>query len=186
MNHQESQEQRACVAWFRLQYPHLANLLTHPANEGNGNRVSGAIHKAEGTTPGVPDLLLFLPAIFKDRDESVNVFKESGAEVFIGTSFFEIDHIKTYSTTMGLGIELKREKGRLSEAQQSFQRLFTAATYTYAVSRSFEQFQKLIQIYIAHVPDCVMANIARTASAINVEQLQRDRQQLQKILSKKE
>ncbi len=62
MNHEESKLQQACVAWFRTQYRQYASLLTHPANEGNGNRVSGAIHKAEGTLPGVPDLILFVPS----------------------------------------------------------------------------------------------------------------------------
>lgn len=62
MNHEESKLQQQCVAWFRAQHRQYASLLTHPANEGNGNRVTGAIHKAEGTVPGVPDLILFLPA----------------------------------------------------------------------------------------------------------------------------
>lgn len=184
MNHQESQLQQTCVAWFRLQYPHLANLLTHPANEGNGNRVSGAIHKAEGTTPGVPDLLLFLPAIFKDSYDIAETFDKA---VSTNIGFITDDPIKSSNPiTMGLGIELKTEKGRMSESQQTFQRFFVAACYTYSVVRSFEQFQKLIKEYIAHTPDLILAKIARTASAINVEQLQRDRQQLQKILSKKE
>ncbi len=64
MNHEESRLQQQCVAWFRAQHRQYASLLTHPANEGNGNRVSGAIHKAEGTMAGVPDLLLFVPAEF--------------------------------------------------------------------------------------------------------------------------
>lgn len=62
MNHEESKLQKSCVAWFRAQYRQYASLLTHPTNEGNGNRISGAIHKGEGTIPGVTDLLLFLPS----------------------------------------------------------------------------------------------------------------------------
>lgn len=63
MNHEESKLQQQCVAWFRAQYRQYAHLLTHPINEGGANtRVSGAIHKGEGTQPGVPDLLLFLPS----------------------------------------------------------------------------------------------------------------------------
>lgn len=66
MNHEESRLQQQCVAWFRAQYPQYAMLLTHPINEGYKNtRVSGAIHKAEGTVAGVSDLLLFLPAVFE-------------------------------------------------------------------------------------------------------------------------
>lgn len=63
MNHEESKLQQQCVAWFRAQHRQYASLLTHPINEGGANtRVSGAIHKGEGTVPGVPDLLLFLPS----------------------------------------------------------------------------------------------------------------------------
>lgn len=63
MNHQESKLQQQCVAWFRAQHTEYASLLTHPINEGGANtRVSGAIHRGEGTVPGVPDLLLFVPA----------------------------------------------------------------------------------------------------------------------------
>lgn len=49
------------MRWFRAQYPHLATLLFHPKNEGHGNRIAGAIAKAEGVVPGVPDLILTLP-----------------------------------------------------------------------------------------------------------------------------
>ena len=63
MNHEESKLQQQCVAWFRAQHREYASLLTHPINEGGANtRISGAIHKGEGTVPGVPDLLLFVPA----------------------------------------------------------------------------------------------------------------------------
>lgn len=63
MNHEESKLQQQCVAWFRAQYRQYASLLTHPINEGGANtRISGAIHKGEGTIPGVPDLLLFVPS----------------------------------------------------------------------------------------------------------------------------
>ena len=62
MRHTESHIQRTCVHWFRYQYPHLALLLFHPKNEGHGSRVAGAIAKAEGVVPGVPDLILALPS----------------------------------------------------------------------------------------------------------------------------
>ena len=49
------------MRWFRYQYPHLATLLFHPKNEGHGDRIAGAIAKAEGVVPGVPDLILAIP-----------------------------------------------------------------------------------------------------------------------------
>ena len=59
--YEESRLQQQCVSWFRAQYPEYAMLLTHPINEGNrGTRTQGAIHKAEGTVAGVPDLLFFI------------------------------------------------------------------------------------------------------------------------------
>lgn len=70
----ESRITQACVSWFRLQYPHLSNVLIHPANEGArrtkvvntafGTRVistGGARLKAEGLVAGVADLLLLVP-----------------------------------------------------------------------------------------------------------------------------
>lgn len=63
MNHPESKLQQQCAACFRAEHREYASLLTHPINEGGAyTRVSGAIHKAEGTVAGVPDFLLFLPA----------------------------------------------------------------------------------------------------------------------------
>lgn len=63
MNHEESKLQQQCAVCFRAEHREYASLLTHPINEGGANtRVSGAIHKAEGTVAGVPDFLLFLPA----------------------------------------------------------------------------------------------------------------------------
>lgn len=64
MQHQESKIQQACVTWFRYQYPHLAFLLFHPKNEGHGDRIAGAIAKAEGVVPGVPDLILAIPSVY--------------------------------------------------------------------------------------------------------------------------
>lgn len=61
MRHTESQIQRACVTYFRYQYPKLSRLLFHPKNEGHGSRISGAIAKAEGVVAGVPDLILAVP-----------------------------------------------------------------------------------------------------------------------------
>lgn len=61
MNHIESNLQKACVRWFRLQYPKLASLLFAVPNGGARNAVTGAILKAEGVTKGVADLLLLVP-----------------------------------------------------------------------------------------------------------------------------
>lgn len=59
--HNESNLQKSCVRWFRLQYPKLASLLFAVPNGGARNAVTGAILKAEGVTKGVADLLLLVP-----------------------------------------------------------------------------------------------------------------------------
>lgn len=57
-SHQESTLQRACVAWFRAEFPDHALMLFAVPNGGGRSRVEGAIMKGEGVTAGVSDLIL--------------------------------------------------------------------------------------------------------------------------------
>ena len=59
MRHPESDLQIAAVRWFRYQYP-KAILFAIP-NGGKRNAREAARMKAEGTTPGVPDLFIAEP-----------------------------------------------------------------------------------------------------------------------------
>lgn len=52
----ESELQRMCVKWFRLQYPGLV-LFAIP-NGGKRSRIEAAIMNGEGVVAGIPDLLL--------------------------------------------------------------------------------------------------------------------------------
>lgn len=52
----ESQEQIAFVRWFRLQYPGV-RIFAIP-NGGARDAITGAILRAEGVEPGVPDLMI--------------------------------------------------------------------------------------------------------------------------------
>ena len=62
MRHQESSLQIACVRWFkRYAYPDLAPLLYAVPNGGYRNLITAKVMKAEGATPGVADLILFVP-----------------------------------------------------------------------------------------------------------------------------
>lgn len=61
MRHTESETQRFCVKWFRLQYPQLAKLLFAVPNGGARNLTEAAIMKGEGVTAGVSDMLLMYP-----------------------------------------------------------------------------------------------------------------------------
>lgn len=60
--HQESELQRNCVMWFRLQYPNIRLNLFAVPNGGARTPVEGAIMKGEGVTAGVADLILLFPA----------------------------------------------------------------------------------------------------------------------------
>lgn len=56
--HKESGLQRACVKWFRAQYPEHALMLFAIPNGGARSSTEGAIMKGEGVTAGVADLIL--------------------------------------------------------------------------------------------------------------------------------
>ena len=58
----ESDLQKACVYWFRVQYPNLAPLLFSVPNGGFRNKATAIRMKAEGVVRGVSDLILFVPS----------------------------------------------------------------------------------------------------------------------------
>ena len=58
--HSESELQRACVKWFRLQYRQLSGVFFCVPNGGFRNAVEGAIMKGEGVLSGVSDLILLV------------------------------------------------------------------------------------------------------------------------------
>lgn len=60
----EEEEQAAVIAWAQLQaaaWPALRNLY-HVPNEGKRGRAAAGMAKAAGLKPGVPDLVLDVPA----------------------------------------------------------------------------------------------------------------------------
>ena len=160
MNHEEQKLQMQCVSWFRAQYPQYAMLLTHPINEGGRStgRIGG-IHKAEGTQAGVPDLLLFMSATCPCED---------------------------YYTIYGcLGIEFKTLKGKQSQEQKDFQKIFEAAGNKYVVIRSFEEFKRVMNEYISYVSDIERKHIASTHVEIVQAAEQREKEEFYKIIGKK-
>lgn len=56
--HEESNIQRACVAWFRSKFPEREKILFAVPNGGGRSRIEAGIMKAEGVTAGVSDLIL--------------------------------------------------------------------------------------------------------------------------------
>lgn len=163
--YEESNLQKQCVAWFRAQYPQYAMLLIHVANEGNGNRVSGAIHKAEGVVKGVSDLIFFMPA-----DNYRKAIGEQGIEWII--------------TYKGLCIEMKTPKGSQSQEQKDFQKMVEAAGYKYIVVRNFEAFQDEIKDYIGHVHNWRLETVSETYHNILKASEEREREKFYKVLGK--
>lgn len=163
MNHEESKLQQQCVSWFRAQYPQYAMLLTHIANEGNGKRVTGAIHKAEGTVAGVPDLLLFMPSEYPTRINAMTFMR----------SYY------------GLGIEMKTKTGRQSQTQKDFQKMFESAGYKYEVVRSFDEFHRIVKEYIGNIADWLRRDVATSHVEIVKASEDREKEKFYKVIGKK-
>ena len=172
MKHEESNLQKQCVAWFRAQYPQYAMLLIHPINEGSGNsrtdRSRQAIHKAEGAVKGVPDLLLFLPNRSGKRFE----MKDG-------------NYVDGYFWYHGLGIEMKTTKGKQSQEQKDFQKMFESAQYFYVVVRSFEEFQSVINDWIKRVPQETAGYLKDCFIDILHKAEEREKEKFYKIIGKK-
>lgn len=58
----ESELQKACVYWFRMQYPKLRSLLFSVPNGGYRNIATARNMVAEGVVRGVADLLFLYPS----------------------------------------------------------------------------------------------------------------------------
>ena len=171
MKHEESNLQIRCVSWFRGEYPELAMLLTHPINEGSGHTTTDrrrqGIHKAEGAVAGVPDLILFLPAEYR---------YESG---------FGATYTATVAVIHSLGIEFKTPKGKQSQQQKDFQKMFEAAENKYRIVRSFDQFEDEITEYLNHVKYPVRNDVASAYKHITKLAEQREREKFYRVIGKK-
>ena len=155
MQHEESLIQQQCVAWFRIQYPHLATLLYHIANEGSTSKAYvGGIRKAEGLVPGVPDLMLNIPARY-------------GNKLY---HFF--------------GIEMKTAKGKQSPSQKAFQAYFEAAGNHYFIVRSLEEFTARVTEYVNHMPKDLAKALREVHTVQREAALQAERNRLQRIIKK--
>ena len=120
MRNNESKLQQACIKWFRLQYPHMANELFAIPNGGNRSPVTGAILKAEGVTAGVADLFLMT-----SRDYELCYYN-------------------------GLFVEIKTETGRQQPSQKQFQSLCGQNGYRYVIVRSLDEFMAVIKNYLGY------------------------------------
>lgn len=122
MNHDEFLLHCACVEWFDYQYPHLSQLLFHPANEGKRTPKEGNKLKKMGMRKGVPDLFLSVPKII-DTEMIKKIFH-------------------------GIYFEIKTGRRRQTKEQKSFEEKVTKQEYAYHIVDSFELFQFLVNIYL--------------------------------------
>ena len=162
-NHKESDLQIHCVKYFRCTYPELARLLEHPKNEGHGDKVAGAIAKAEGVQAGVADLMLHVPS------EAHIIGEEVQEELY---------------TFHSMAIELKTKTGRQSPEQKLFQRYFEAAGGKYMVVRTFEDFVATVDDYVRGIPYHIHKALLDLWQQIDDEETQAARAELQRIINK--
>lgn len=118
MKHEESKMQQRCVEWFRYSFP-KAVIASFP----NGVYIGG--------TP-------------IQRARRWNTLKAEGAMVGIPDLFIGL----ASGGYHGLFIEMKTEKGKLSENQKIVHAMLINAGYCVKVCRSFEDFTLLIKKYL--------------------------------------
>jgi hypothetical protein len=123
MKHFEDNIQRACVTWFRLQYPSIV-IFSIP-NGGYRNPDEAAKMKGTGTLSGVVDMFVMTPK-------------------FDMTAPLGLQYVQK----CGLFIELKAGKNLQTAAQKEFQTMAEFNGYEYHVCRSFDEFKEIIEKYL--------------------------------------
>ena len=166
-HHKESDLQIRCVRYFRTQYPEFACLLFHPRNEGSGHSVEDrkrqSTAKKEGVQAGVADLMLQLPAEYRE---------------YFGENM-------TYVTRFNsIAFETKTKSGRQSPEQKLWQRYYEASGGKYVLFRDFETFQKEVDKYMANVPVAVKNRIIDLYHDIETEKTEQAKRELQRIIEK--
>jgi hypothetical protein len=119
MKHPEHELQKACVKWFRLQYPHYEKMLRASANGGKRNAREAARLRESGVTPGDPDLKL------------------------------SVTRMELTPPRPGLYIEMKIGKNTLTPDQKIMLRDLKEQGYSVAVCRSIEEFIETIENYLS-------------------------------------
>lgn len=116
----ESKIQHICVTWFRLTFPHVANLLFAVPNGGWRGARAGAQMVYEGQVKGVADLILLFPSGGKSSlCIEMKVPKKKGSRA-----------------------------GRQSDEQKSWQTLVERYGSCYVVCRGLIDFIKAVCIYL--------------------------------------
>lgn len=79
MNRPEQDLQKACVRWFRMQYPKL--MLFHIPNGGKRSVIEASIFKAMGVVAGVADLCLLYGGVAHFIEMKAGKGKQSDSQM---------------------------------------------------------------------------------------------------------
>lgn len=124
----EDQLQAQCVEWFRMQYP--TKLICSFPNGGSRYILEAVKLKKTGLKAGMPDLFIPCPTWHHPIKKT------------FGTVVWEINKI-------GLFIELKVGKNKISEKQKEVHEYLLKHTYAVEVCYTFDEFVKVVREYFS-------------------------------------
>ncbi len=122
---EEEIHQVAFTRWFRLQYPHLKDLMTlGPFGENIGSRRMARL-KEMGLTPGYADLVFYIPKISQSKDG--------------------------YTFVPGFLIEMKSKGGKVSPKQKKIRDRLIKMGYEVKIAWSWIEAKEYTQEYLRGV-----------------------------------
>lgn len=132
--YRECSDQKALVRWFRLNHPDLTELLTIASFGENVGPKTMSRLKAMGLTAGYPDLFLAVPK----RVTVEHVISGPNGPKIVKQDIFH----------GGLFLELKTEKGLVSEHQFIIHEKLRDKNYVVHVCRSWDDAKESIEDYL--------------------------------------
>lgn len=127
MKHTESQLQQACVRWFDLQWGKLYNRTVMSKGK-----------------PVTISLLYAVPNGGKRGKIEAAIMKGEGVRPGVSDLVLAVPSYLYH----GLYIELKTDKGVVSETQKAFGEMVKSMGYRHEVIRSLEQFVEVVNEYL--------------------------------------
>ena len=127
----EDMLQAQCVEWFKAQYPD--KIIYAIPNGGSRNKIEAAKLKRCGVLPGVPDLCIPSVHTCAPRYKSIN------QELIYSSLVSQI--------RVGLYIELKAGKNKLTKNQEKIKLYLSRQGYEVCVCYTFEEFVKVVKEY---------------------------------------
>lgn len=123
----EAKIQSECFLWLYNNYPNLRGLVYHVPNGGYRGQQEANTFRAMGVVAGIPDLVIAVPRMRLGRVESISgIYGKSGA----------------------LYIEMKTDKGVMSESQKKVHQKLIEAGNTVVLCRTVEEFKQIVEDYL--------------------------------------